>query len=138
MIRIDSRSERATNVRPWLAGSVATLAAVLGMALFTAAPAQAEHAEDAIAHHIGRVAASHFLLAGDLFFGGVPTVAVRHYHEPVYERGHRHHAGCGQGHGFHARKHHWKHDRHARRHDRHHHARHDDHYEGRGRRGGRH
>lgn len=137
MIRIDSRSEPA-NARPRLAGSVATLAAVLGMALFTAAPAQADHEEDAIAHHIGRVAASHFLLAGDLFFGHAPTVAVRHYHEPRYERGHRHHARCGHGHDFHARKHHWKHDRHARKHDRHRHARRDRYDDDGGHRRGRH
>ena len=138
MIRIDSRSERA-NARPWLAGSVATLAAVLGMALFTAAPAQADHEGDAIAHHIGRVAASHFLLAGDLFFGHAPVVEVRHYREPRYERRHHHHAGCGHGQGYHhGRKHHWKHDRHARRHDWHGDARRDGHYGGHGYRGGRH
>jgi hypothetical protein len=138
MIRIDSRSVHA-RARPWLAGTVATLAAVLGMALFTSAPAQADHEQDAIAHHIGRVAASHFLLAGDLFFGHAPTVAVRHYHEPRYERGHHHHARCGHGHAYRGHgKHHGKHDRHARKHHRGHHlVRHDAH-DGRGHRRGRH
>jgi len=133
MIRIDSRNERS-NASSWLGGSVATLAAILGMALFTATPAQADHEEDAFASHLGRVAASHFLLAGDLIFGHAPVVEVHHYEEPRYERRHRHHARCGHGkhydngrkhHWKHGRKHHWKHDRHARKHHGRHHARND-------------
>ncbi len=119
MIRTESRVAQ-TDANAWLTGSVATLAAILGMVFFTAAPAQADHEEGAFASHLGRVAASHFLLAGDLIFGHAPVVEVHHYREPRYERRHRHYDGCG--HGYHGRKHHYEH--HARKHHYKHHRKH--------------
>ena len=107
------------------ASALSALAAAVGLMLISAAPARADHVEHAFAHHLGRVAASHFLLAGELFFGPpvpVPVPVVVH-REVVYEQPtsitapvvlraaattrtssghvHRHYDGCGHGH--------WKH-----------------------------
>ena len=116
------------------ASALSALAAAVGLMLISAAPARAEHVERAVAHHIGRVAASHFLLAGELFFGPpVPVPVVVHrevvyeapvvYHTPVvYERPyythvvHRHHDGCGHGGWAHHGRGHGKHKKHHRRH----------------------
>ena len=96
-------------------------ALAVGLMLIAAAPARADHVEAAFAHHFERVAASHFLLAGELFFGPpvpvvvpvpvpAPVVVYREvvYEAPVvypvvYERPyyapvqHVHYAGCGHG-----------------------------------------
>jgi hypothetical protein len=100
------------------ASALSALAAAVGLMLLSAAPARADHVEQAFAHHVGRVAASHFLLAGELFFGPpvpipVPVVVHRevvYEHPVVYEQPyythvvrhvHRHYDGCGHGHGKH-------------------------------------
>jgi hypothetical protein len=105
------------------ASALPALAAAIGLMLIPAAPARADHVEHAFAHHLGRVAASHFLLAGELLFGPpvpVPVPVVVHrevvYEAPVvYERPHyrhvvrhAHYRGCGHGgwgHGKHGRHH---------------------------------
>ena len=119
------------------ASALSALAATIGLMLISA-PARADHVESAFAHHMGRVAASHFLLAGELFFGApvpvvvpvpVPAPVVVHrevvYRAPVaypvvYEQPyypvvrHVHYDGCGHGGWGHGRghgKHHRGHDR---------------------------
>ena len=115
-------SRMNSNSNPRIAaGASSALAAVVATMLIAAAPAQADHFEHAFGHHVGRIAASHLLLAGELFFGPpVPVpVYVQHevvYQEPYYEpyyveyRAHRHGHGCGHG---------WQGRGHGRRHDRH-------------------
>jgi hypothetical protein len=110
------------------ASALSALAAAVGLMLISAAPARADHVEHAFAHHFGRVAASHFLLAGELFFGPpvpvpVPVPVVVHrevvyehpvvYQQPYYthvvRHVHRHYDGCGHGHGKHHGRGHRKH-----------------------------
>jgi hypothetical protein len=112
-----SRNHEHRTSRPtsWIVSSTAALAATLGAALFAAPPASADHVEGAVAHHVGRVAASHFLLAGEIFFGHPPVVEVHHHRVAPPPHIHRHHASCGHGHGHHAR-----HDRKHARHHAHH------------------
>ena len=126
------------------ASALSALAAAVGVMLIAAAPARADHVEHAFAHHLGRVAASHFLLAGELLFGPpvpVPAPVIVYpqpvvyepppvvvyprpvvYQQPYYSHAvrHVHYDGCGHGGWGHGRGHgkHGKHGKHHRGHDR--------------------
>jgi hypothetical protein len=105
------------------------LGLVIGITTMAAGPAKADHVRHAFRHHVERVAASHFALAGELFFGPpipVPVpVPVHVYHEVVYpppppvffvDHGHHGHhpPRWGHHHDRGHRGHHGHHGRHGR------------------------